>query len=147
MRTDIKQRKQEIEQWISENKSKHFMCRELKCKQDTLNSWLDKMGIVYAGNMSGKGLQRNTYMPFEEYANSTYISSHKLKLKLIRDGIKEAKCECCGIFEWMNKPAPLELDHIDGDHYNNVLNNLRILCSNCHAQTDTNSGKNKGRVV
>ena len=45
----------------------------------------------------------------------------------------------------MGKPIPLELDHIDGNHYNNELINVRIVCPNCHAQTETNSGKNVGK--
>lgn len=51
--------------------------------------------------------------------------------------LKERKCEICNLSEWMNKLIPLELDHIDGNHFNNNLKNLRILCKNCHAQTDT----------
>jgi 5-methylcytosine-specific restriction endonuclease McrA len=43
----------------------------------------------------------------------------------------------------MEKPAPIELDHINGNHHDNRLENLRILCPNCHAQTDTYRGKNK----
>lgn len=71
------------------------------------------------------------------------VCSHKLKLRLIRDGYKKAECENCELTEWMGQPAPLELHHVDGNHDNNQLNNLRILCPNCHAQTPTNSGKNK----
>lgn len=72
-----------------------------------------------------------------------HVSSHRLKLRLIEDGIKEHKCENCGLTEWMGKPIPLELHHKDGNHYNNDLGNLEILCPNCHAQTNTYKGKNK----
>lgn len=47
--------------------------------------------------------------------------------------------------EWMGKPIPLELHHKDGNHYNNDLSNLEILCPNCHAQTDNYRGKNIGK--
>ena len=53
-------------------------------------------------------------------------------------------CEVCGITEWMNKPAPLELDHKDGNPNNNALENVRLICPNCHAQTATYKGKNMG---
>jgi Zn finger protein HypA/HybF involved in hydrogenase expression len=79
----------------------------------------------------------------EEYLNGVHIQSHKLKLRLINEGLKEHKCENCGITEWNGQPTPIELDHIDGNRYNNTLQNLRILCPNCHAQTETYRGKNK----
>lgn len=44
--------------------------------------------------------------------------------------------------EWNGKPIPLELHHKDGNHYNNDLTNLEVLCPNCHAQTDNCSCKN-----
>ena len=75
--------------------------------------------------------------------DSKVISSHSLKERLIEDGIKERKCENCGLSEWMSKCIPLELHHKDGNHANNNLDNLQILCPNCHAQTDTYKGKNK----
>ena len=86
----------------------------------------------------------NNIRPIEELLveNSTY-QSYKLKLRLIKEGLKQHKCECCGITEWNGQPAPIELDHIDGNRYNNTIENLRILCPNCHAQTDTYRGKNK----
>ena len=67
----------------------------------------------------------------------------KLHLRLIKEGIKESKCEICGNVEWCGKPIPLQLDHIDGDSHNHLLTNLRIVCPNCHAQTETYCGKNK----
>jgi hypothetical protein len=54
------------------------------------------------------------------------------------------KCWKCGIREWNGHPAPLELEHIDGNSDNNNLQNLEILCCNCHAQTPTYKAKNKG---
>lgn len=69
--------------------------------------------------------------------------SHDLKKRLIRDGYKKEECEICHIDKWQGQKAPLELDHKDGNHQNNTLENLRILCPNCHAIQPTNSGKNK----
>ena len=53
-------------------------------------------------------------------------------------------CEICGITEWRNKPAPLVLDHIDGNPENNFPSNLRLICGNCDMQLPTYKGKNKG---
>ena len=83
--------------------------------------------------------------PIEVYLNNEFdIHSHRLKKRLWKEGFKEKCCEMpgCGITEWHGKPAPLELDHIDGDRFNNNLENLRILCPNCHALTETYCGKN-----
>ena len=66
-----------------------------------------------------------------------------MRKRLIIEGLKNHRCECCGLSEWLEEPIPLELDHIDGDHYNNMLENLKILCPNCHAKTPTYRGKNK----
>lgn len=59
--------------------------------------------------------------------------------------LREPKCEVCGVTQWMGKPVPLELDHKDGNSANNDLDNLRLICPNCHAQTDTYKAKNMGR--
>lgn len=74
--------------------------------------------------------------------NSTY-GSHKLRLRLIKEGVFEAKCsKCCGTV-WQGEPIPLELDHINGVNDDHRIDNLRLLCPNCHAQTSTYCGKNK----
>lgn len=65
-----------------------------------------------------------------------YPTQH-LSTRLIAEGIKEYKCECCGIVDWNGKPITLQLDHIDGKPMNHLLGNLRLLCPNCHTQTPT----------
>lgn len=67
----------------------------------------------------------------------------KLKKRLLKENIIENKCSCCGITKWQDKEISLHLDHIDGNNHNHVLKNLRLLCPNCHSQTDTWCGKNK----
>lgn len=52
------------------------------------------------------------------------------------------KCEDCGLEHWKLEKIPLELEHIDGDNKNNIKNNLKLLCCNCHALTPTWRGRN-----
>ena len=66
----------------------------------------------------------------------------------IRRYLKEKygdKCSCCGIYNWNNKPIIFELEHKDGNYKNNLEDNLCFLCPNCHSQTDTYKGRNRGR--
>jgi hypothetical protein len=53
-------------------------------------------------------------------------------------------CSICNLSEWNDRPIPIEIDHIDGNSENNSLKNLRLICPNCHAQTNTYKNKNKG---
>ena len=67
-------------------------------------------------------------------------------VKVIRRYFQETygHCQECGISDWNGKPLTLEVDHIDGNHQNNSVTNLRLLCPNCHSQTPTFKAKNKG---
>lgn len=82
--------------------------------------------------------------PLAEYMieNSTYGTCH-LHRRLLRENIFTHQCSECKRTEWNNKPIPLELDHINGVNNDHRIENLRFLCPNCHAQTDTYCGKNK----
>jgi 5-methylcytosine-specific restriction endonuclease McrA len=61
---------------------------------------------------------------------------------MLKEGLIENVCSICGITEWNNNPINMELDHIDGNRSNHKLENLRMLCPNCHSQTETYRSKN-----
>lgn len=101
----------------------------------------------YKPNRGGKGTHKKSSKEYklEDILNGLHpeYQSYKLKNKLIKSGIKENKCECCGITEWNGKSINFELHHIDGNSSNNLLSNLQILCPNCHSQTDNFRSKKR----
>lgn len=117
----------------------------------TLNSKF-KLWDIDISHFTGKAWnQGERFKPFGKkiplkvalVENSTYTSTHHLKVRLFKEGIKEKVCEGCGLSEWRNKPIPLELNHINGKNLDHRLENLEILCPNCHAQSDFYRGRNK----
>ena len=78
--------------------------------------------------------------------NSSYHTLVHLKRRLIREGILANVCARCGISNWMSQPLALHLDHINGVGDDHRLENIRLLCPNCHSQTDTYCGKNTARA-
>ena len=93
----------------------------------------------------GKSLPPKTST--EDYlSNKLPIQSYKLKRRLIKEGYFQHLCSKCGNTKWLNEPIPLELDHVNGDKKDNRLENLRLLCPNCHAFTPTYRSKNRSRT-
>jgi hypothetical protein len=83
--------------------------------------------------------------PLEEYlVKGRLVHTSGLKKRLIAEGLKEWRCEQCRRTTWNGRSIPLELDHINGRRDDNRLANLRVICPNCHAQTDTYRGRNIG---
>lgn len=88
------------------------------------------------------------YSNEEAFIENSTLNSNNIRRRLIQSGLKECKCEYCGRTEWEGKPIPLELHHINGDNTDNRLENLQILCPNCHALTENYRGrKNKGIIT
>ncbi len=75
--------------------------------------------------------------------HSAFVNANHLRERLLREGLKQHRCECCGNTEWQGKPIPLELHHVNAVRDDQRLENLQLLCPNCHALTDNYRGKNK----
>ena len=87
-------------------------------------------------------------IPNEEFFSyGSNASSSNLRDRILKHGLMDFICAECGLRdEWNGKPIVLHMDHIDGDSKNNVLENLRFLCPNCHSQTDTYTGRNAAKA-
>lgn len=72
-------------------------------------------------------------------------STCQIRKRLLREGLLELRCQICATTEWLGRPLTLELDHVNGINNDHRLENLRLLCPNCHSQTDTFRGRNRGR--
>lgn len=125
-------------------KSMGSACATLQMNWKTFRKYAIKFGC-FKTNQSGKGQTKNrpSVSIADVLSNKVPYQSFKLKLRLFKEGLKENKCECCGISEWNGKPLNCELHHIDGNNANNNLDNLIILCPNCHSQTENFRSKNK----
>ena len=73
-------------------------------------------------------------------------NSRRLKNRLVESGVLLHACSECGITQWRGSALVLELHHVNGDRTDNRVENLRILCPNCHSQTSTYRGRNIGRM-
>lgn len=93
-------------------------------------------------------LKRNTpSVSLDDVLNGkAKMPNSRLRIRLIKAGYKPAYCERCKNDTWLGVPIPLELHHIDGNHDNNALTNLQILCPNCHSLTENYCSKNKKRT-
>jgi len=84
--------------------------------------------------------------PIETYlVAGRRVSRGHIKARLIQEGLKSERCERCGLDRWLGQPLGLELHHVNGDGQDNRLDNLMLLCGNCHSQTDNWGGRGAGR--
>jgi 5-methylcytosine-specific restriction endonuclease McrA len=85
---------------------------------------------------------RDQLWPIERILREAKSASH-VKRRLLREGLLENKCQECGLDAWRGKPISIQIDHINGNNKDNRLENLRMLCPNCHSQTDTFGVRNR----
>jgi len=99
---------------------------------------------LYMDSMRKKSIERkkaDAKIRFDS-GQSNHLSNSAIKRILIDHYNRGDNCELCGIKDWGDQPLTLELDHIDGDNFNNSLDNLRFICPNCHSQTTNFRGRN-----
>lgn len=160
-------KRQELEHLIKEHHSIRRIAAAAQVSYTTIRYWLKRLDLKSEGDikmpMPAKPMSQclNCGTPVRQRPNiyCSLVCQHQFNrrrkfeqgdrnssfLKTYLLDLRERKCEVCGIAEWMGNPAPLELDHKDGDSTNNELSNLRLICPNCHAQTENYKGRNKGR--
>jgi len=78
----------------------------------------------------------------ELFVAGRYRNRANLKRRILSESLKPNACAVCGIARWRDRPLSLALHHVNGDRLDNRLENLELLCPNCHSQTDTYSGRN-----
>lgn len=103
---------------------------------------------ISRGDIKSRG-RSDYYLTFDDILveNSSYSTYH-LKMRLWENNLLDKKCSECGLGEeWQERPIALQLDHINGNSKDHRIDNLRILCPNCHSQTPTYAGKNKGTNI
>ena len=145
--------RQEIEQFVKESLSYRQLAEKCGYNQNSGSSikqihiMINELGLNVShftgqGWLAGKTYDNQRYIPFQEYIKGDYVQTNKLRKKLLKEGLKQHVCECCQNTIWNNESIPLEVHHKDGDKTNNDIENLQLLCPNCHALTDTYKGKN-----
>jgi hypothetical protein len=101
--------------------------------------------VAYAATKRGAVVARPRRLPLEQLcAADTPRGRGHLKRRLLAASLKEDRCEACGLTEWRDAPLSMALHHANGDRHDNRLENLTMLCPNCHAQTESWGGRNRG---
>jgi hypothetical protein len=142
-----------IKKYIEESTSFAEVLRKLDVDPRGRNYKIVKDAIneltIDISHFLGKAHSKNTTQRTISWSeilveNSDYILDTGRKRRLIKEGFIEEKCygKGCGVNSWLGKPLSLQLDHINGNHTDNRIENLRLLCPNCHSQTETFCGKN-----
>lgn len=114
----------------------------LKRRISELNISTEHFSSYENSNNGNKGIPLGEIM----IENSTYTNMFRLKSRLLREGLFEYRCYTCGVEEWNGKDISLQIEHKNGNNRDHRLENLELLCPNCHSQTKTYAGRNIGKI-
>ena len=147
MRKDLDAKKDYIVNSLMSGVSPTELCVELGCKIDTLRSrwkkWIPEYKPDYTKKLRGFG-GHNKVTSLVDYYNQSGSSCKREILHRLLVEERGNTCSECGIpSTWNGKPLRLQVDHINGERYDNRPTNLRLMCPNCHTQTDTFSNKKR----
>lgn len=119
---------------VNSGYAKKDIAKAINVQLATLNTYLVKLNIDYHGQQGTCENKHTGYIPFDVYIKLPHANTAAIKQKLLKENIKQFKCELCGLTEWNGSKDDLviELHHIDGNHSNNSIDNLMFLCPNCH---------------
>lgn len=146
----MKHTKEYFRQICYESQSATEACRKLGLHFNTFKKYALRWEC-YITNQRGKGISKpagSRKIPLSDILNGEQpqYQTNKLKKRLIAEGVKQEMCEQCKCGTvWQGQPLVLHLDHIDGDRHNHTLQNLQLLCPNCHSQTETYCGRNTSK--
>jgi hypothetical protein len=119
----------------------------------TLDKWISQLNLDTShwtgkGHLRGRTHNWSKKKPLSDYLiDGTWLCTSSIKKRLIKELVLLEKCAECGLEKyWNNKPLTLQLDHVNGKRNDNRIENLRLLCPNCHSQTATFCSKNKKAV-
>jgi hypothetical protein len=106
----------------------------------SVSSWCD---AIARGDIvpRPRGAEVDVYLEVREVSRAT------LRRRLVAEGLKQNRCERCGIERWRDRPLSMALHHVNGNGNDNRFENLQLLCPNCHSQTPNFSGRNARRRV
>lgn len=136
--------RQEIERYVKESYSWATLASKLGYNVKS-GSYLTTMQSMVAelrldvSHFTGQAWNKNNF-DYSRFRKDNAIKSSQAVNALVF--IRGHRCENCGLTEWMEQSIALEVHHIDGDSLNNELDNLKLLCPNCHALTENYRGKN-----
>jgi hypothetical protein len=147
-------------QKVKENNRKNYLVNPSKCRECLIPLPYEKKKYIFCSHNCSAKHNNNRYGTGKP--KTVKLSREEINKERVEKGLccwrivlkryiikyvlnNKPHCEICNLEIWNKQPIPLELDHIDGDAGNNFPKNLRLLCPNCHAQTPTAKGKNKGK--
>lgn len=140
----------EFERLVAESRSFQDLAKKIGYEktgggtQTSLKQAVQERGLDIS-HFLGQAWNRDNY-DYSSFEKNSIKKNGKTTLKPLIT-LRGNKCECCGLTEWMNQPIKLEIHHKNGDRSDNSLENLQLLCPNCHSYTETFCYKSRNSII